>query len=116
MLPGKRPHFIGCIHLPPLPGSPLGDDAANMVEILDRVRGDAAAYAEGGAEAVIVENFGDVPFVKDRVAPYTVAAMTQAVAAARESSDLPVGVNVLRNDALSAVSIAAIAGGTFVRV
>src|SRR5436853_278457 len=87
-----------------------------MSAILDRVRRDAVAYAEGGAEAVIVENFGDVPFAKEAVAAHTVAAMSLAVCAARESSGLPVGVNVLRNDALAAVSIAAMAGGSFVRV
>jgi membrane complex biogenesis BtpA family protein len=33
----------------------------------------------------------------------------------REVSGLPVGVNVLRNDVLGAVSVAAMAGGSFVR-
>jgi membrane complex biogenesis BtpA family protein len=86
-----------------------------MRVILDRARRDALAYAEGGADAVIVENFGDVPFVKDQISPHTIAAMTLAVDAVRQTVDLPIGVNVLRNDVLSAVSIAAMAGGRFVR-
>ncbi len=110
------PRLVGCLHLPPLPGSARGTGAAGMAATLERVRRDATAYAEGGADAIIVENFGDAPFVKDAVLPHTIAAMTLAVQAARECSGLPVGINVLRNDALAAVSIAAMAGSAFVRV
>ncbi|MEA2528566.1 MAG: uncharacterized protein QOG89_210 [Thermomicrobiales bacterium] len=109
------PRFVGTVHLLPLPGSARGGGAADLAAILDRARRDAAAYAEGGADALIVENFGDVPFARDRVASHVVAAMTLAVAAVREEAGLPVGVNVLRNDVLSAVAIAAMAGGRFVR-
>ena len=109
------PRVVGVIHLPPLPGSARGGAAADLPALLDHARRDAAAYADGGAEALIVENFGDVPFVKESVAPATVAAMALAVAAVREVAGLPVGVNVLRNDVLAAVSVAAMAGGAFVR-
>lgn len=68
-----------------------------------------------GADALIVENFGDVPFRKGAVGPETIAAMTIAVAAAIDASQLAVGVNVLRNDVEAAVAVAAAAGGAFVR-
>jgi membrane complex biogenesis BtpA family protein len=74
------------------------------------------ALAQGGVDAIIVENFGDVPFVRDRVSAHTVAAMTLAVDAVKRESGLPIGVNVLRNDGLSAVSIAAATGASFVRI
>lgn len=109
------PRLVGVVHLPALPGSALGEAATAFPAILERARQDAIAWAEGGADAIIVENFGDVPFARDRVEPETIAAMTLAVAAVRAASGLPVGVNVLRNDVLAAVSIAALAGGTFVR-
>jgi membrane complex biogenesis BtpA family protein len=86
-----------------------------MNEILESVRRDAAAWTSGGANALIVENFGDVPFRKGVVGPETVAAMTLAVSLARSESGLQVGVNVLRNDVEAAVAIAAHAGGRFVR-
>lgn len=111
----ERPRLVGVIHLPPLPGAARGSAASSLPAILDQVRRDAQSYAEGGFDAVIVENFGDIPFRKDQVAAHTVAAMTLAVAAVRETIDLPAGVNVLRNDVLSAVSIASMAGGKFVR-
>jgi membrane complex biogenesis BtpA family protein len=109
------PRFAGTIHLPPLPGAARGGPASSIGDVLDRAMRDAEAYAEGGADAVIVENLGDNPFVRDRAHPHTVAAMTRAVDAVRQSVDLPVGVNVLRNDVLAAVSIAAMAGARFVR-
>jgi uncharacterized protein len=110
-----RPRVVGVVHLPPLPGSARGGAAREFAALLDHARRDATAYAEGGSDALIVENFGDVPFVKEAVAPATIAAMALAVEAARRSSGLPVGVNVLRNDVLGAVSVAALAGGSFVR-
>jgi uncharacterized protein len=106
---------IGVIHLPPLPGSARGPSARDMNGILESVRRDAAAWVSGGANALIVENFGDVPFRKGAVGPETVAAMTLAVSLASAESGLPVGVNVLRNDVEAAVAIAAHAGGRFVR-
>jgi uncharacterized protein len=109
------PFLVGTVHLPPLPGSARGGRAGELGSILDRARSDALVYAEGGFDAVIVENFGDVPFAKDRVGSHVVAAMTLAVAAVREATNLPTGVNVLRNDVLSAVSIAAMTGAHFVR-
>jgi membrane complex biogenesis BtpA family protein len=109
------PYLVGTVHLPPLPGSARGGNASEFGAILDRARDDALRYAEGDFNAVIVENFGDVPFAKDRVGPYVVAAMSLAVAAVRDATGLPTGVNVLRNDAQSAVSIAAMTGARFVR-
>ena len=106
---------VGVVHLPPLPGSPRGGSARDLPDLLDRARRDALAYAAGGADALIVENFGDAPFARETVEGYVVAAMTRAVAAVRDEAGIPVGVNVLRNDVLSAVAVAAVVGGSFVR-
>ena len=110
-----RFRVVGVVHLPPLPGSALGGSASDLPTLLDRARRDAAGYARGGVDATIVENFGDVPFPPGAVGPHVVAAMTLAVAAVRAETGLPVGVNVLRNDVVAAVAVAASAGGSFVR-
>jgi membrane complex biogenesis BtpA family protein len=107
--------LVGVIHLPPLPGEPLGPQARELDRVIDHARRDADAWVAGGAKALIVENFGDVPFRKSRVGPQTIAAMTLAVSAVIAESGLPVGVNVLRNDVEAAVAIAAMCGGGFVR-
>ena len=76
--------------------------------------------ANPGFEAVIVENFGDVPFYPGRVEAITVATMTRCVQSAREAARgaarFQIGVNVLRNDALSALAIATATGAAMVRI
>ena len=109
------PRIIGVIHLPALPGTPLGGSASDFAQVLSFARRDAAAWAGGGADAVMVENFHDVPFHKGPVGPETIAAMTLAVSAVMEESGLPTGVNVLRNDVEAAAAIAAITGASFIR-
>ncbi|MFW5947440.1 MAG: BtpA/SgcQ family protein [Gemmatimonadota bacterium] len=105
--------IIGVVHLPPLPGAP--EYGGGMDRVLDRARAAAGALAEGGIDALLVENYGDRPF-RSAVGPETVAAMTRAVAAVRETTDRPVGVNVLRNDAGAALAVAAATGAVFIRV
>ncbi|MGH3650000.1 MAG: BtpA/SgcQ family protein [Acidimicrobiia bacterium] len=101
------------VHLLPLPGSPrFGGSIDEVVEV---ARADAETLIAAGFPALIVENFGDTPFYTDQVPPETVAAMTVAVAAVA-TSGVPVGVNVLRNDGLAALGIAAATGARFIRV
>lgn len=111
----KHPKLlIGVVHLWPLPGSPRWrGDVESLVEFAVN---DARAYERGGAHALFVENFGDVPFTKGTVAPETLAAMTAAGRAIRQAVRLPIGFNVLRNDACAALALCAICGGTFIRV
>lgn len=106
--------LIGVVHLAALPGSPnFGGD---LKPCLEAAASDARLLAEAGFDAVIVENFGDSPFYADNVPAVTVAAMTRAVSSVADAVELPVGVNVLRNDALAALSIAAATGAAFIRV
>ncbi|HZO89058.1 MAG TPA: BtpA/SgcQ family protein [Chthonomonadaceae bacterium] len=110
-----RKPLIGMVHLPPLPGSPR-DTGMLLEAMLAQAVADARALEAGGADAVMVENFFDAPFAKDAVPPHTIAAMTRAVQVVREAISLPTGVNVLRNDARSALAIAHICGAQFIRV
>jgi membrane complex biogenesis BtpA family protein len=112
---GERPLFVGVVHLAPLPGAPCY--AGSIEAVLARAAADAAALAEGGADALLVENFGDAPFFAGRVPAETVAAMALALAEVRRAAPgCPAGVNVLRNDALSALGLCASAGAAFLRV
>ncbi|MDM7914405.1 MAG: BtpA/SgcQ family protein, partial [Candidatus Eisenbacteria bacterium] len=111
-----RPLLFGMVHLGPLPGSPR--DPEDFEATLRAASADLDALVGGGADGAIVENFGDAPFLPDAVPPVTVAAMT--VAAARLRAQAPgaflLGVNVLRNDAAAALSIAAVTGASCIRV
>jgi membrane complex biogenesis BtpA family protein len=112
--PAKRPLLIGMVHLLPLPGSPdWGGSFAKVIELALR---DADALSSAGFDALMVENFGDAPFRPDHADPETVAAMAVLVDRIRNQTSLPIGVNVLRNDALSALAIAAVTGAAFIRV
>jgi membrane complex biogenesis BtpA family protein len=106
--------FIGVVHLQPLPGSPRWK--GNLQSILDHALADARAYERGGADAVIIENFGDIPFTKATVSHETVAAMAAAGSVIRQTVKLPIGFNVLRNDARAALALCAACGGSFMRV
>lgn len=102
------------VHLGPLPGAPRfgGDFAAVVAAAVS----DATKLEEAGFGAVMVENYGDAPFFADDVPKVTVAAMTAAVAAVTDAVGIPVGVNVLRNDALAAIAVTAATGADLVRV
>jgi hypothetical protein len=110
----ETPGIIGMVHLPPLPGAP--QFAGDRTAIRDRALADAEALSAGGVDAIMIENFGDAPFYPDEVPVHTVAAMSALVRDVAVAVDVPVGVNVLRNDGRAAVSVAAAAGASFVRV
>ena len=109
---GVKP-ILGMIHLPPLPGSPQGGELAAALE---RAHSDASALIEAGVDGLIVENFGDSPFARTRVPAATVASMGVIVAELVREHNVAIGVNVLRNDAEAALSIATVTGAEFIRV
>lgn len=105
--------IFGMVHLRALPGAPL---FTSMDDVLELALHDARALRDGGCAGLVIENFGDRPFTRARVEAETVAAMTYAIAQIRRDVALPFGVNVLRNDALSALAVAAATGAAFIRV
>jgi len=106
--------FIGVVHLKPLPGSPRWH--GDIESVVNNAIIDAQAYDRGGAHALFIENFNDAPFAKGIVGPETVAAMARVACAIKEHTKLPIGFNVLRNDAKSSLALCAAAGGSFIRV
>ncbi|HTF57184.1 MAG TPA: BtpA/SgcQ family protein [Planctomycetota bacterium] len=106
--------LIGVVHLEALPGAPRARRTVD--ELLSLALRDAEAWVRGGADGLIVENFGDAPFAPDRVDPQVPAILAIVAREARARFRLPVGINVLRNDARSALAAALAAGASFVRV
>lgn len=105
---------IGVIHLLPLPTSPRW--GGSLSAVIERAEQEATALASGGAHGIIVENFFDAPFVKDLVDPAVVSAFSIVIQRLKQLVTLPIGVNVLRNDACSAMAIATCADAQFIRV
>ncbi|WP_254065453.1 MULTISPECIES: BtpA/SgcQ family protein [unclassified Acidisoma] len=107
---------IGVLHCPPLPGTPRYDGEA-VEALYDRALRDAEAYVEGGIDGLIIENHGDLPFLKPhRIGPETAAAMAVITDRVRRAFDVPLGINVLANAGIPALAIAKSAGAVFIRV
>lgn len=109
--------LLGVVHLRPCPSVARH---AGMAELIAAAVRDAAAYAEGGFDGLVVENFGDAPFHKgtaaDPVPPDVVATLALVAARVQDATGLPVGVNCLRNDGRAALGVAAAVGARWVRV
>jgi membrane complex biogenesis BtpA family protein len=110
---GDRKPLIAMIHLAGLPGSP---DARPISEVLSRAEGEAELLAGLGFDALMIENYGDLPFLPGRVEEHTVAAMAVVAWEIARKVSIPLGINVLRNDPISALAIAHLVGGRFIRV
>jgi membrane complex biogenesis BtpA family protein len=111
---GRSKSLIGVVHLEPLPGSYgwQGD----MSLVVSRALQDATTIEAAGFDGIILENFGDAPFSRSFAGRGAVAAMSAVGALVAENTSLPLGINVLRSDALSAVAVAAAVGARFIRV
>jgi hypothetical protein len=109
----QRP-LLGMVHLPPLPGSP--HYSGKMQEVLRAALSDAQVLEEAGFAGLMLENWGDFPYYPDRVPPETIAAMSVVATHIKGQSKIPVGINVLRNDARAAIAIAAAASLQWIRV
>lgn len=109
-----RTPIIGVVHLLPLPTSPRW--GGSLKTVIDRAEQEATALASGGVDGLIVENFFDAPFAKNQVDPAVVSAMTVVVQRIQNLVTLPIGLNVLRNDAKSAMAIASCVRAQFIRV
>jgi uncharacterized protein len=111
----KTPNpIIGVVHLLPLPTSPRW--GGDLKAVIDRAEQEATALASGGVHGIVVENFFDAPFPKDGVDPAVVSAMTLVIHQLQQMVTLPIGINVLRNDAKSALAIASCVNAQFIRV
>lgn len=105
---------IGVVHLLPLPTSPKW--GGNLQQVIERAEQEAVALASGGVHGIIVENFFDAPFPKDQVDPSVVSAMSLIVQRLQQLVPVPLGINVLRNDGLSALAIATCTQAQFIRI
>ncbi len=105
---------IGVVHLLPLPTSPRW--GGSLTAVIERAEQEATALAAGGVDGIIVENFFDSPFTKEKVDPVVISAMTLIVDRIKNLVVVPVGINLLRNDAVGAMAIASTLNAQFIRV
>lgn len=107
---------IGVVHCPAFPGSPRYDGRP-IEAIYDAALRDCHAYAEGGIDGLIIENHGDIPFLRPGdIGHETVAFMTAITIRAMAETGLPTGINVLANAPIPAFAVASASGAAFIRV
>lgn len=111
---GTTKPIVGMIHLAPLPGAPGA--TVDLRVVCEAACRDAKRLVAGGVDGLMIENYGDSPFYPDDVPKHTVAAMTRVGTAVQQAVDCPIGINVLRNDAEAALSVATAVGADYIRV
>ena len=87
--------IIGMVHLKPLPGAPgYGGD---LEAVYEAAHANLVSLLRGGADAVIVENFGDIPYAPENEL-ITNTAFASIAARLRSECDKPMGINVQFNN------------------
>ena len=109
-----NPLIVGMLHVPALPASPRYNH--DLDRVLDHVLQDAEAWVTAGVNHLMLENFGDVPFYPKTVPPITVAHLTAIAWQVKARFPVSLGINILRNDGVSALAIAHAIGGSAIRV
>lgn len=105
--------IIGMIHMPALPGAP--NNNMSMKELIEYSLSELKKLERAGLTAVIVENVGDIPLSKSNLEAPTIAAMANIVREVVVHTKLRVGVNMLRNACVEALSVAHVSGAHFIR-
>src|SRR5439155_433768 len=96
--------LVGMIHVDALPGTPA--HRLGLEEIAARAVAEARLYREAGFHGIAIENMHDRPYLKGRVGPEVVAAMTLIGLEVRRAVPLPLGVQVLAGANLEALAAA----------
>jgi membrane complex biogenesis BtpA family protein len=114
LIAARRKPVVGMVQLGAMPAGsryrggkigPLLDAALEETEIL----------ARNGVDALMVQNLGDIP-VAHQVDQVQVAWMTRITSEVRMAAGIPVGLNLLENDAEAMIAVASAAGADFVRI
>ena len=101
------------VHVAALPGTPA--NRLSMNEIVSIALSDARLLAQGGVDAIMIENMHDRPYLNRKVSPEIISAMTAVAVALRREIDLPIGIQILAGANREALAVALAAGLDFIR-
>lgn len=110
---GRHRALVGMVHVGALPGTPRSERSLDA--LVAAAAAEAEALHEAGFDALIVENMHDLPYLRRSVGPEIVASMSLLVRAIRETTDLPIGVQILAGANRAALAVAHAAGAGFIR-
>ncbi|MCF8368864.1 MAG: BtpA/SgcQ family protein [Bacteroidales bacterium] len=106
--------LIACVHLLALPGAPLYE--GSLQKVIDFALNETTTLVNGGINNLIIENFRDIPFYPGLLPPETIASFSIVAHEIKKTFNGVIGINALRNDALTALSIAHAIDAAFIRV
>ena len=106
--------LIGVLQLLPLPGAPNWQGA--LADVVARAEQEAAALVTGGMDGLIIENTFDHPQNPDRFDAAGAVVMGLIAKRIQGFATTPIGINVLRNDPMTALAVATSVGADFIRV
>jgi uncharacterized protein len=110
---GRKP-VIGMVQLDAL-ATGAQYRGGGLKPVLDAALAEARILDENGVGALMVQNLGDIP-VATEATREQVAWMTRIASDIRAAFDLPLGLNMLENDAAAMMAVASASGADFVRV
>jgi membrane complex biogenesis BtpA family protein len=111
---GAARALVGMVHVGALPGTPSA--SASVEDVIQQALTEARIYREAGFTALAIENMHDRPYLKGRVGPEIIAAMTAVARELKRETGLVLGVQVLAGANHEALAIAHASGADFVRV
>ena len=106
--------IIGMIHVLALPGTPTHSKSIQL--IIRQATEEALVLQNAGADAILIENMNDVPYLKKNVGPEIVACMTAIAVELRKIIYLPIGLQILAAANMAALAVAQAANLDFIRV
>jgi membrane complex biogenesis BtpA family protein len=115
LFPVRKP-IIGMVHAMPTPGAPRAR-TCDVNAIYDHGLEEALRLKKGGIDGILIENAGDVPFLRPEQIGYeTVGVLSVLGRMIVRETGLPVGFNIVANAALASLACAKASGASFVRV
>ncbi len=106
-------NLIGMIHVQALPGTPLNQ--LSVSDIAQQAVKEAKILAANGIQAIMLENMHDVPYLNRDIGPEIVAALTRICSDVRQTTDLPLGLQILAGANQAALSVAQASDFQFIR-
>jgi len=104
---------IAMIHVGALPGTPASSRPLREIEA--QALREAKIYRDAGVDGLMLENMHDTPYLRGRVGPEIVAAMSVIARAVKDAARLPCGVQVLAAANQEALAVALAGGLDFIR-
>src|SRR5215471_10429466 len=114
MRPLPEKFLAAMIALLPLPGAPRYKE--NDDDVVEQALSDLRHYANAGADAIVLENSHDLPYVKGPLNPGAFDLLSKLAREVRQRFSGPIGLQVLEADNETALRIACDADLDFLRV